>query len=202
MDRVEDLKSQHDKLHMGVADIAALCDRFAKLDRDTMLAAIRDTLEFFRDDVGPHALAEESVLYPEVGRLLNVHLSDMLVNEHRRIDRLVAELAEAHGRLMAGSEVPSNVLRTLTALVNLMRSHLRQEEEVLLTMLDVHLSNAEARALFERMEEATDDAATVMFPPKVLLEGRAFTPWSVSDLPIAAEARSSGSVPAPAPGTG
>jgi hemerythrin-like domain-containing protein len=151
---VVELKHQHDKLHTGVAAMAAICDHLDELDGDAIVYA----LEFFRNDVDPHARAEELVLYPEVARLLNVHLSDMLVHEHRKIDRLVADLAEAHSAMAVQHEVPSSVPATLDALVSLMRSHLRQEEEVLLAMLDEHLTTAEADALFERMEQATSDS--------------------------------------------
>jgi hemerythrin-like domain-containing protein len=158
MGGVVELKHQHDKLHTGVAAMAAMCDHLDELNRDTMRDAIVYVLEFFRYDVDPHARAEELVLYPEVARLLNVHLSDMLVHEHRKIDRLVADLAEAHSAMAVQRDVPSSVPATFDALVSLMRSHLRQEEEVLLAMLDEHLTTAEADALYERMEQATSDS--------------------------------------------
>jgi hemerythrin-like domain-containing protein len=158
MHGVANLKRQHDNLHMGVTAMAVTRARFAELDRDTMADAIAEILEFFRNDVAPHARAEESVLYPEVARLLNVHLSDMLVHEHRKMDRLVADLIEAHGALAMGSEAPSNVAAVFDALVSLMRSHLRQEEEVLLTMLEEHLTAAEADDLYGRMRQATSQA--------------------------------------------
>ncbi len=169
MGGVEELKRQHDKIHVGVAAMAAVRDRFEELDRDMIYAAIGRILEFFRDDVSPHARAEESVLYPEVARLLNLHLSNLLVHGHREKDRLVADLVGAQSALAAGSEVPSKVRDTLTALINLMRSHLRQEDEVLLTMLAEHLSSTEADALFERMEQASDAAMA----PWVAVTGQA-----------------------------
>jgi hemerythrin-like domain-containing protein len=190
MGGTKNLKHQHDGLHTGVAAMAAIRDRFEELDRDTQRAAIGRTLEFLRHEVEPHARAEESVLYPEVGRLLNFHLSGMLVHQHRRIDQLVADLSEAHSALAARGDVASNAADTLWALITLMRSHLLQEEEVLLTMLDQHLSSAEADALYERMEEATRDAASLIVPPTVPRDRRLLEDWRVFDLPIATEARS------------
>jgi hypothetical protein len=44
------------------------------------------------------------------------------------------------------------------ALVSLMRSYLREEEEVLMTMLEEHLTAVEADDLYGRMRQATSQA--------------------------------------------
>ena len=162
MARVDDLRHQHDKLHAGVDAMASLRDQLGLLGSEAVLAGVDRTLDFFRHDAGPHAQAEELVLYPEVARTLNVHLSETLVREHREMNRLVGVLGEERAAMARGTGVPSRLHRTLTSLVTVMRAHLRQEEEVLLTLLDEHLSDAQAYELYERMEVATFDAMVAL----------------------------------------
>ena len=142
--------------------IGALRDRVGQMERADVLAGIDRALGFLRHDVAPHARAEELVLYPEVARVLNVHLSQTLVREHREVERLVTVLDAERAVVAGGADVPPSLHATLTSVVGVLRSHLRQEEEVLLTLLDEHLSDEEAYDLYERMEEATFDAVVAL----------------------------------------
>jgi hypothetical protein len=77
------------------------------------------------------------------------------------MDRLVEELVASHRRVAADGVVAGELSGQLEAMVRLMTGHLRSEEEVVLPMLEANLDEAEAYALYERMEQALFEGAVV-----------------------------------------
>lgn len=148
------LRHQHDRLHAGVAMMVALRDDLGTVSRAEAGRRLDEVLRFLRHEVAPHARAEEEVLYPEVARLLNIHVTAMLVRDHRQIARLVEDISVSREALRGAGSTPAELPGLLTALADLMDDHLREEEEVLLPALDSELSAAETYALYERMETA------------------------------------------------
>jgi iron-sulfur cluster repair protein YtfE (RIC family) len=158
--KTDNLRRQNDKVHAGLARAAALREELDALTVDGVQQRLGGVLSSFGEEVVPHARAEELVLYPAVAARFNLHLSSRLRREHREMDRLLEGLADSHRRVAVDGMVPAELSGQLGAMVRLMRGQLRTEEEVVLPMLEANLDEAEAYALYERMEEALfEDAA-------------------------------------------
>lgn len=158
MTAADNLRHEHDHLHAGLDRLADLVGSLGELPPAAVQAGVERTLGFFRTEVGPHARAEERVLYPEIARLLNVHLSSGLIREHHQIEQLVGELEQNARRLRQGVRVVPGLHAQLAGLHRTAETHLLHEEQLILTLLDEHLTEAEGYSLFERMELATFDA--------------------------------------------
>lgn len=154
MTGVENLRRLDAKLRIGLSSVTWLRNRLHVLRPSALEDGLSHVLTYLEHDVAPWACAEETVLYPEVARLLGVDLSDRMVAEHRDIDRLVAGLRDLRQRMATTRAVPDELYGELTALVDLVTAHLRLEAEALQGLVDAGLTDADAYALYERMEIA------------------------------------------------
>ena len=150
----EPMRAEHRDLHPHVADLRTVADSISHWDADTA-GKIVGTVTFLRDHLVPHARAEEAVLYPTVERLQEApRATATMVADHSEIVARIDAL-EALGRSLSPrrpSEAEANELRAeLYGLWAIVALHFVKEEEVLLPILDAHLSEADALALFERM---------------------------------------------------
>ena len=151
------LRAEHRDLFPHVAELRTIADGVTRWDADTS-GRIADVVGFLSQHLVAHAHAEEEVLYPAVEDLLEAPgATATMVADHveivARLDRL-----QTIGRSLApGSptEDEANELRAeLYGLWAILGLHFRKEEEVLLPILDAHLDDDEALALFDRMGAA------------------------------------------------
>ncbi len=164
MTGTENIKRQNDKLHAGIDAVAVLRDELGNVSPELVRERLDKALAFFRHDVGPHARAEERVFYPEVSKVLGVDLGERMVGEHRLISTLVSGVTELRHRIAVEGVIPVELYSALGALVDMVESHLRLEEEVLVRMAQ-KLSDSDAYFLYERMEEAEFDAVVALSAP-------------------------------------
>jgi iron-sulfur cluster repair protein YtfE (RIC family) len=119
---------------------------------------VQKALEFLRDELIPHALVEEETLYPAVeGCMAAPGATDTMRRDHREVMRLTDELSAIRDELAdppteAQRDRMAALLHGLHAIVAL---HFAKEEEIYLPILDSRLSPAEARRLFDGVEEVT-----------------------------------------------
>ncbi|MBV9101840.1 MAG: hemerythrin domain-containing protein [Candidatus Dormibacteraeota bacterium] len=154
----ESIRRQNDRLHAGIDAVGAFRDRLPEMQPQQVRKELDDALVFLRHEVAPHAGAEERVFYREVARVLGVELGERMAGEHRYIDGLVQDLTELRHRVTAERAVPPELSGVLGRLVDIVKAHLRLEEEVL-QRLSERLTDSEICFLYERMERAEFEAA-------------------------------------------
>jgi len=119
-------------------------------------------LDFLEGHLLIHAQAEEDVLYPAVGRLMGAPLATATMSrDHAEVHRFVEQLAAIQrawrDHAPSASEV-NEVRRLAYGLHALVVLHFAKEEEIYLPLIDEGLTEAEARQLFESMEQAAGEA--------------------------------------------
>jgi iron-sulfur cluster repair protein YtfE (RIC family) len=159
MSGVDNLRRLDEKLRTGLSSATRLRSRLGVLHPATVADELDQVLTFLQREVAPRARAEEAVFYPEVARMLGVDLSARMLAEHRDINRLLEGLRELRRETVAGSAIPAELYRELSALIDLVRAHLRLEDEALQGMIDAGLADADAYVLYERMEIASFEEA-------------------------------------------
>ena len=125
-------------------------------------AALRRGVVFLRDDLRPHAVGEEHSLYPAAEPLIKKHGGAVALLEmaHLYLDDAMARFSLDVGRLLDGGlsreereTIVVRVRRTVYALKAILTLHLREEDEVLLPLLEEHLSEAEQEEIVRLMHE-------------------------------------------------
>jgi iron-sulfur cluster repair protein YtfE (RIC family) len=160
----EPLRAEHRDLFPHVAELRTVAHAISHWDADTS-ERITSTVTFLRDHLVAHARAEEAVLYPTLERLQGAPgATATMVADHveivARIDTLVTLVGPFTRR--SPSEREANNLRAqLYGLEAILQLHFGKEEDVLLPVLDAHLSDADIVALFEQMGAVDHPAVSV-----------------------------------------
>jgi iron-sulfur cluster repair protein YtfE (RIC family) len=91
---------------------------------ETWLTAItEEAIGFYESDLTPHFKLEEEVLFPAMQNFSEAaELIEELINEHRRLENFIERLRQMN---IDGLE------ETLTQLADLLKSHIRKEENIL-----------------------------------------------------------------------
>ena len=110
----------------------------------------------------PHAQAEEQVLYPTVGRLLEtLEATGTMSRDHLEVIRLTEELEAFRLHLFYAplTELEEQALRrVLYGLYAIIKLHLAKEEEIYLPILETHLPSEEVDRMVEAMERTVNEA--------------------------------------------
>lgn len=156
------LRDEHKELFPHIEGLRAAADSVGEAPVETVRRKVAESHEFLVHHLLPHARAEERALYPVVARLMGApEATATMSRDHVEVGRLTDELGALQSRLTASDIDPAQakalraVLYGLSALVSV---HFAKEEEVYLPILDQRLTEAEARHLFEAMEEAAKEA--------------------------------------------
>ncbi len=157
----EPLRAEHRHLLPHVDSLAAAGDAVGLAPVAELEAKVAAAHDFLAAHLIPHATAEDGVLYPEVDRLLGgrseTRPTDTMRRDHVEVVRLTERLGDLRARLHEGALGPTaeaELRRVLYGLHAVVALHFAKEEEVYLPLLDRELDEAEAAALFERMEHA------------------------------------------------
>lgn len=154
----EPLRAEHRDLLPHLTGLDTTAARLDGLDAADARRELDDTVAFLRGHLVPHAGAEEAVLYPAVETAMGAPgATDTMRADHTeivaRIDRL-ADAARSIEERWPDAELTRDLVHQLVGLSAILGLHFRKEEEVLLPVLDEHLSDDEASALFARMGHA------------------------------------------------
>lgn len=162
------LRDEHKDLFPHVAQLCAVADAVAEGPTEEWLAGLDAVIEFLTHHLLPHAAAEEQALYPVVAHLLGAPAATATMSrDHIEVERLTRELVSLRAALAdaAPNTVQVNSLRQLLyGLYALLGVHFAKEEEVYLPLLDQRLTPAEAREMFEAMEQAAASAKSEAIP--------------------------------------
>ncbi len=148
-------RSHHRELLRQMEDFAE------QVARDPQRADLQSLVRFLREELLPHARAEERHLYPAVAPLLRQHadptatmrLDHAFIEEHvRRVEAAVQESQRG------GFTWPDQLRREVLGLAALFRAHLEKEEQVYLPLVEGHLSEADQDALLNAMHEGVAEA--------------------------------------------
>jgi iron-sulfur cluster repair protein YtfE (RIC family) len=151
----EPLRAEHRELLPHIAVLRTIGDSLGRWDADTARQIV-GAVTLLHDHLVSHARAEEAVLYPTVESLQEAPgATATMVADHAEIVARIDTL-EALGRSLSRrrpSEAEANELRAqLYGLWAIVALHFVKEEEILLPILDAHMSDADALTLFERMD--------------------------------------------------
>ena len=121
--------------HMRLGARAELLVEAARVLRDVPAderKALRDdVVRFLREEVVPHTLLDERVLYPEVADRLGDPMATASMNyDHLAIRQWTDDIAEV------GFDEPHRLERLLYGLYALIRVHMWKEEQLYLAMLE------------------------------------------------------------------
>lgn len=156
MRATQPLRDEHEHLLPRIEDLRRLGDECVEERPIELLPDIDRALAFLQEELLPHALAEDAVLYPAVAAAMGApQATATMSRDHVEVERLIADLAR-HRDELASSVVPvavREVRRLLYALHAVISLHFAKEEEVYVPLLDETLGADEAAALFGAMHE-------------------------------------------------
>lgn len=155
------IREEHRELLPHIERLRVTADDVGHVPGDVLRRKLDDAHTFLTHSLVPHAMAEDAVLYPAVGRLMGAAKATATMSrDHVEVVRLTQEL----GTLRAFPEAEpdaaraNDIRRVLYGLYALVRTHFAEEEEIYLPLLDERLTLAEAASLFADMERAAADA--------------------------------------------
>ncbi|MHB1576861.1 MAG: hemerythrin domain-containing protein [Candidatus Dormibacteria bacterium] len=144
-DPADVIRAEHRGLMAGVADLGRLAGVAGTLDPARLSLELEATVRFLRDELLPHAAAEERLVYPAVEGVLRARggATNTMALDHRRIEALATDLAHATAARSADRTDAARLLQALSAVVSL---HFDKEEADYLPQLG-RLGAAERKAL-------------------------------------------------------
>jgi iron-sulfur cluster repair protein YtfE (RIC family) len=148
------IRAEHRDLIPHLAHVENAAVRVTAWDAAEAGRVLPRIVAFLRDDLIPHATAEEEVLYPAVDRLVGADVTATMTADHVVIGERIEALAAAVDRALPHWEdrdMVGDLSRRLAAIAAIVDLHFRKEEEVLLPILDAGMSVTEGLQLFERM---------------------------------------------------
>ena len=156
MRATQPLRDEHAHLLPRIEDLRRLGDECGEERPTDLLPDLDRALAFLQDELLPHALAEDAVLYPAVAAAMGAPQATVTMSrDHLEVERLIAELARCREEL-ASAVTPAAVRETrrlLYALHAVISLHFAKEEEIYVPLLDESLGADEAAALFEAMHK-------------------------------------------------
>jgi iron-sulfur cluster repair protein YtfE (RIC family) len=136
------LREEHRMLLEHVAELrrfAADVPRLVPAEREVLIHRL---VRFLREELLPHAQAEERVFYPEVAALLGApEATAPMLHDHRAIRERIVELEGCDPR------DPERIQELVYGLYALISVHFEKEEDLYLTLLDAHPGERLGRVL-------------------------------------------------------
>ncbi len=160
------LREEHKELYPEVDGLRLAGDAVRETLSPADRAQIDRAYEFLTHHLLPHAQAEEAALYPAVRKVMGTPSGTATMErDHVEVHRLTEELGELRDQIHDGPltwEQVSGLRRVLYGLYALVKVHFAKEEEVYLPLLDAGLTQQDAAAMFETMEQAAHRAKAAL----------------------------------------
>jgi iron-sulfur cluster repair protein YtfE (RIC family) len=155
----EVLRATHAAFAPGIDMLRQAADAVGVAPDDVVDRLLDRVHTFFAEEVVPHAVAEDRVLYPAIERILGVPGSTApMRRDHVELGRLVDRLDALRAENAVDSSGPhhAELRRVLHALDGLIRLHLAKEEELYLPLLDEQADEPWVAVLSEVMTAVVD----------------------------------------------
>jgi len=157
------LRELHDELTPDVEAIRLVADSVGEVELEALREEVGEVYEFLAYRLIPHAIEEDRVVYPVVGRVLGSPEAVATMRRgHVEVARLAEELEALRMELSNPVITPLQeraLRRVLYGLYALLKAHIAQEEDVVLHILDERLSPSEAREVCDAMRSGSPEAA-------------------------------------------
>lgn len=152
------LHEEHQHLLPEIEALRETAEKVGTVDADELLASVAARLDFLRHHLGPHAAAEDEVLYPAVARLMgSPDATATMRRDHVEVHALTEQLERLHRAAAVASPnaLPlAELRRVLYGLYAVVTLHFAKEEEVYVPILERGLTQLDADALLHEMHQA------------------------------------------------
>ena len=158
----EPLRATHTGLLPHIEELRSAAELVGDADWATLRAAVDRNVAFLEAHLLPHIATEDLVIYPTVDRVVGSPATATMRREHGEITALVTELrgvAALLAKAPLDDRQSRGLRRILYGLYTLVKVHVGNEENVLLSLLDERLTPAEAAALFGSLHRAGNGGA-------------------------------------------
>jgi iron-sulfur cluster repair protein YtfE (RIC family) len=162
MAATDPLRAEHAALLPRIEHLRTLADSIDGRSLTELIPDVELAYDLVAHHITPHAMAEDRVLYPAVERVMGAPgATATMTRDHVEIAHLLTQLDAIRdalgegGPLLAGRR--RELRRILYGLHTLVKLHLAKEEEIYAPLLDAHLSEDEARRLFEDMHRVAGE---------------------------------------------
>ena len=157
------LHEEHERFRTPLARLLQTADAVGDIPVEKLRTMLDCGYAFLSNDLLPHSRAEETSLYPEVGRLLGSQEATLtMCQDHLVIAQLAAELAALRSTVtgeMLTMDQAHALRRVLYGLHALITAHFAKEEEIFLPLLERNLSHEQARRVCTMLRAGTHAAA-------------------------------------------
>lgn len=153
--RTEPLRAEHRDLVPKLDALRVLATELDSENRAATKGKLEEVVSMMRQDLLPHARAEEAVLYPAVEHAMHAPgAMATMIADHREIARRIEALAGM--TTVLGDRAPrpdqlEDLRAQILGLWAILLLHFEKEEDVLLPVLDEHLDTDEAQTLFDAL---------------------------------------------------
>ena len=155
------LREEHQELLPQIEQLRTVADLVGDTPIEMLQHAIDDVYAFLTMHLIPHAQAEDTALYPMVGKVMGAaQATATMSRDHVEVGRLTDELAVVRLEIMSShrdDRQAKMLRRILYGLYALIKVHFAKEEEIYLPLLEARLTGDEARELFGAMEHAAHE---------------------------------------------
>lgn len=154
---MDPLREEHQEMLPHVEAILRAALRVGEVPLSDLRPTIEEVYDFLEYHLKPHAEAEEAGLYPAVQKVMgSPDATRTMIRDHVEIRHYTDDLKiaiRAIGTNTLSHHQMGELRRILFGVYALVHVHFFKEEEVYLPLLDNHLSQDEARLMFESMEK-------------------------------------------------
>lgn len=152
------LREEHERFRPQVAQLLQAADAVGYVPVAELRALLDYSCTFLTDHLLPHARAEETSLYQEVGHILGSQEATLtMCHDHLAIAQLAGELAtlrsEVSGEVLSMDQARA-IRRVLYGLHTLISAHFEKEEGIYLPLLERNLTRGEARRVCAALHTA------------------------------------------------
>lgn len=147
------LRATHQWLQAGIETVRHAADAIGVAPTEEVDLLVDLAYDFLVDELVPHAVADDRVLYPAVDRIVgSAGATWTMRRDHLELGRLIDRLATLRGvGDSRGRAHQSELRKVLYSIDGLVRLHLAKEEELYLPLLDERMDEPWVAALADVM---------------------------------------------------
>jgi hypothetical protein len=163
--RAKTVREEHEPFQRQVDAILDVADSIGVVSPDELIRLTGEVHEFLAHSLMPHAVAEDSILFPALRGESEDAPTVAMTRCHRQLAKFTDEL-DAQRALLPERERTRDVERELRRILYgthaLLTAHFAEAEEAFAETLGSRLSPEERELLFERLERYADEVARLL----------------------------------------